>query len=66
MVEDRVITGWVEVGGIAVLAEYDPGERWNGWLCRRLDPYAAVTVLSVSNISSPAHSAGRFTPTARH
>ena len=45
MIEDEMITGWVEVGGIAVLAEYDPRERWNGWLCPRLDPYAAVTVL---------------------
>jgi len=46
MIEDQVITRWVEVGGIAVLAEYDPRERWNGWLGPRLDPHAAVTVLT--------------------
>ena len=45
MIEDHMITGWVEIGGIAVLAEYEPGERWNGWLCPRLDPCAAVAVL---------------------
>lgn len=30
---------------LVVLAEFDPDERWNGWLCPAFDAYTVVAVL---------------------
>lgn len=52
--------GPVEVGGVIVLAEYCPAERWNGFLCPRIDALAAVAVLTHLAAQQPPSIAWTF------
>lgn len=47
--------GLVALEGLAVLGQYDPDERWNGWLCPSLDALAVVKVLDTLNGIEPAY-----------
>lgn len=46
-----ITTGYVSFDSLpqgdepAVLAQYDPAERWNGFVCPHMDALSAVTVL---------------------
>lgn len=45
--------GLVELEGLSpVLAQYDPVERWNGWLSPKLDALSTVQVLDEINADS--------------
>lgn len=57
---ERVTVGPIQVADQAVLAEYSPAERWNGFLCPRLDALAAVTVLSELTALQPTSTAWTF------
>lgn len=52
--------GPVEVGDVIVLAEYCPAERWNGFLCPRIDALAAVAVLTHLAAQQPPSIAWTF------
>lgn len=47
--------GPVTLDGITpgVLAQYDTGVRWNGWLCPSLDPLGVVTVMETLIAQTP-------------
>lgn len=38
-----------EDGRDTVLAQYDPSDRWNGWLCPSMDAHSAVAILDMFN-----------------
>ena len=49
---DTFITGLVNIDGDpegAVLAQYDPDQRWNGWLCPAFDLYTVIEFIDRSN-----------------
>lgn len=60
----QVTVGLVQVADRTVLAEYSPTERWNGFLCPRLDALAAVTVLDRLAVLQPGTLAWTFAPDA--
>ena len=57
---ERVTVGPIQVADQAVLAEYCPAERWNGFLCPRLDALTAVTVLTELTALQPTSTAWTF------
>lgn len=40
-------------GMVTALAEYDPDDRWNGWLCPSFDALVAVGILEALAAHSP-------------